>query len=168
MERDFKKGLKWYRKAADQGDAKAQANLGMSYASGMGAEQDYKEANEWFRKAANQGDANAQFRLGVANAKGLGAEKDFKKAMKWSQDAAVQGHAEAQYLIGAIYETGGKGTMPKDHVTAYAWYDLASKNGNHPANIRMITLSVEMPLKQINKAEALAKEMIKKNPKLVK
>ena len=139
----------------------AQFNLGLKYADGDGVKQDFKQAGFWVRKADDQGDANAQFRLG------LGMEKDFKKAMKWSQGAVVQGRAEAQYLIGAIYETGGKGTMPKDHVTAYAWYDLASMNGNHPANIRMITLSVKMPLKQINKAEALAKEMIRKNPKLI-
>ena len=45
----------WYRKAADQGDAKAQSNLGAMYCHGQGVAQSYKETAVWFRKAADQG-----------------------------------------------------------------------------------------------------------------
>jgi|GEM_PF-6043788 len=51
------------RKAAEQGDAKAQNHLGMMYYTGMGMTQDYKQAEFWFRKAATQGDATAQNNL---------------------------------------------------------------------------------------------------------
>ena len=123
---------------------------------------------KWWRKAADQGNAGAQYHLGVVHAKGQGVEKDFKQAMKWSHDAAVQGHAEAQYLVGAIYETWGDRTADvRDYVTAYAWYDLASKNGNHNAKIRTVLLAGKVTLDQINKAKSVVNGMIKKNPKLI-
>ncbi|MEN9021794.1 MAG: sel1 repeat family protein, partial [Verrucomicrobiales bacterium] len=39
---------KWYRKAAEQGDAMAQSNLGFCYSSGNGVTKNYKEAYKWF------------------------------------------------------------------------------------------------------------------------
>ncbi len=53
------------QKAAEQGDAMAQFNLGVMYNTGRGVAQDYKQAVAWFRKAAEQGDAMAQFNLGL-------------------------------------------------------------------------------------------------------
>ena len=47
----------WYRKAAEQGDADAQFNLGVMYAKGVGVPKDASQAVTWFRKAAEQGHA---------------------------------------------------------------------------------------------------------------
>lgn len=44
---DFLAAVKWCRKAADEGDAHAQFNLGVMVAHGQGEEQDYKEAYKW-------------------------------------------------------------------------------------------------------------------------
>jgi hypothetical protein len=60
---DYAKAVSWSRKAADQGNAEAQHNLGVMYFKGQGVTQDYAEAVKWFRKAANQGDAEAQKNL---------------------------------------------------------------------------------------------------------
>jgi TPR repeat protein len=54
----------WYRKAADQGDADAQNNLGPLYAQGKGVSQDQAEAAYWYRKAADKGHATARLNLG--------------------------------------------------------------------------------------------------------
>jgi serine/threonine protein kinase len=59
----YKKAIKWYRKAAEQGNASAQNNLGFCYEYGEGVEQDYEEAIKWYRKAAEQGNASAQYSL---------------------------------------------------------------------------------------------------------
>ena len=40
------------RRAADQGDASAQFNLGLMYATGRGVPQDAVEAVAWYRQAA--------------------------------------------------------------------------------------------------------------------
>ena len=53
------------RKAAEQGDGRAQNMLGVMYGSGDGVPKDDAEALKWFRKAAEQGHATAQFNLGL-------------------------------------------------------------------------------------------------------
>jgi TPR repeat protein len=52
--------MRWYRKAAEQGFAEAQCNLGVMYRLGRGVPQDDAEAMRWYRKAAKQGNAQAQ------------------------------------------------------------------------------------------------------------
>jgi TPR repeat protein len=61
--KDYKQAVYWYQKAADQGDAKAQSNLGIAYAIGKGVLKDYKQAVYWYQKAADQGYAEAQSSL---------------------------------------------------------------------------------------------------------
>ena len=56
----FKEALVWYRKAADQGYAKAQLNLGVKYAHGQGVARNLETALVWFQKAAAQGDSEAK------------------------------------------------------------------------------------------------------------
>ena len=51
---DYAEAVKWYRKAAEQGFAGAQLNLGLCYYNGDGVERDYDEAMKWIRKAAEQ------------------------------------------------------------------------------------------------------------------
>ena len=53
------KAVKWYRKAAEQGNALAQSNLGWMYHHGKGVPEDHKESVKWYRKA-EQGNALAQ------------------------------------------------------------------------------------------------------------
>ena len=55
--------MKWFRRAADQGSAVAQSNLGLMYANGEGVAQDNAEAEKWLNLAANQGDEIARQNL---------------------------------------------------------------------------------------------------------
>ena len=48
--------VKWYQKSASQGDADAQALLGVMYAEGKGVSQNNQEAYIWFSLAAVNGD----------------------------------------------------------------------------------------------------------------
>ena len=52
-------------KAAEQGDASAQSNLGVMYENGEGVAKDYKKAVYWLRKAADQGFAPAKEALAI-------------------------------------------------------------------------------------------------------
>jgi TPR repeat protein len=47
--------MEWYRKAAGQGNADAENNIGDLYENGLGVSQDYVQAMVWYRKAADQG-----------------------------------------------------------------------------------------------------------------
>ena len=70
---DYVEAVRWYRLAADQGDAEAQNNLGFMYANGRGGPQDYAEAERWWRLAADQGHADAQLGLEMLSDRGEGA-----------------------------------------------------------------------------------------------
>lgn len=63
VEHDQVEAVKWYRMAAEQGDATAQNNLGDAYHLGKGVEQDQVEAVRWFRMAAEQFHAAAKMQL---------------------------------------------------------------------------------------------------------
>ena len=52
--------MKWVRKAAEQGDATAQFNLGFKYADGEGVPQDAVQAYAWFNIVAGQDDQDAK------------------------------------------------------------------------------------------------------------
>ena len=47
--------MKWYRLAAEQGDADAQNNIGVRYENGEGVLQDNVRAHMWFNIAAANG-----------------------------------------------------------------------------------------------------------------
>ena len=51
--------VKWYRLAAEQGDAGAQNNLGLMYYEGTGVLQDYIRSHMWLNISASQGHKNA-------------------------------------------------------------------------------------------------------------
>ncbi len=57
---DFAEAIKWYRKAADQGDALAQLLLGEMYTHGQGAPQDFMAAHVWCNLAAARFSASAK------------------------------------------------------------------------------------------------------------
>ncbi|MDC0305257.1 sel1 repeat family protein [bacterium] len=58
--KDYAEAVKWYRKAAEQGDASAQVNLGWMYDKGKGVPQDYAKAYMFYNLAAAQGHKNAE------------------------------------------------------------------------------------------------------------
>ena len=86
--------MNWYRKAAEQGFAEAQYNLGVCYNNGHGITQDYKQAVRWYRKAAEQGHARAQHNLGASYVNGEGVLEDYVQAYKWFNIASTNGLEE--------------------------------------------------------------------------
>ena len=83
--------MRWYRKAAAQGYAKAQLNLGVAYATGAGVAKDMREVVRWWRKAAEQGLADAQTGLGALYWDGEGIITDKREAYIWFSIAKANG-----------------------------------------------------------------------------
>jgi hypothetical protein len=127
--------IKWYTKAAEQGDARAQALLGFMYQEGRaglpkGPEAD-QHAIKWYTKAAEQGDAMVQSLLGCMYQHGRGGlpqgpEAD-QHAIKWYTKAAEQGQAVAQRNLGCMYQNGRGGLPqgPEADQNAVVWYTKA-------------------------------------------
>ena len=93
LQREINEVIGLYRKAADQGDVKAQCNLGNMYFQGKGVKNDFGEAARLYRKAADQGDSIAQSNLGVMYDQGPGVKQDFGEAERLYRKAADQGDA---------------------------------------------------------------------------
>lgn len=117
----------WYQKAAAQGYAVAQYNLGVMYGEGKGVDQNYEEAFTWFEKAAEQGYVAAQYNLGLMYDQGRGVFPDIKEAISWYTRAAEQGDEAAQYNLGVIYAEGKE--VPQDYSEAVLWYTKAAEQG---------------------------------------
>ena len=101
---DLVEAAKWYRKAAEQEDAEAQARLGHMYQWGTGVPKDDVEAIKWYWKAARQGHREAQQVMGFAYEKGVNRGN-------WSA-------------------TGYRG-VTRDDVEAYAWFSLSDWPSDH-------------------------------------
>jgi hypothetical protein len=95
---DDVQAVSWYRKAAEQGYAKAQFALGLMYEDGKGVAQDDVQAVSWYRKAAEQGDAMAQFALGLMYEQGQGVAQDDVQAHMWFNIASANGDADARKM----------------------------------------------------------------------
>ena len=64
---DEAEAVRWYRKAAEQGDGDAQNNLGKMYYEGRGVVQNYLKAHMWWNIAASKGDEDARKKHGIAS-----------------------------------------------------------------------------------------------------
>jgi TPR repeat protein len=60
FEKNPSEALKWWRKAAEQGQPSAQFNLGQTLLEGKSVTKDLVEAYKWFSLAAEQGDRDAR------------------------------------------------------------------------------------------------------------
>ena len=67
--RDDAEAVKWFRKAAKQGHARAQYNLGLMYADDEGVPQDDAEAYAWFAVAAANGYEHAKDNLAMVKSR---------------------------------------------------------------------------------------------------
>jgi TPR repeat protein len=119
---------KWYRKAANAGDVRAQHYLGLCYYKGAGVPQEYAEAVKWVRKAADAGSAEAQKNLGILYYKGEAMPQDYIEAAKWFRKAANAGNAVAQSCLGMCYHNGEG--VQQDYTEAAKWYRKAADQNN--------------------------------------
>ena len=106
VSQDASEAVRWYRLAADQGNAFAQFRLGDRYVNGQGVGQDDAEAVRWYRLAADQGHALAQGNLGFMYANGRGVPQDDVEAHMWVNLAAAGsfgGDRESLIKAGAAF-----------------------------------------------------------------
>jgi len=85
--------LNWIEKAAENGNAEAQFEVGITYLNGTSyMPSNYATAFRLLTSAAEQGHAGAQYELGMMFYKGKGPQKNDAEALKWLQLAARNGY----------------------------------------------------------------------------
>lgn len=131
--KNYAEAVKWYHKAAEQGLAEAQFNLGYCYDLGIGLTQDEAISLKWYRKAAEQKFAIAQYKLGIRYSLGLTRRKT--ECVKWLHTAAEQGLIVAQYFLGICYQHG-EGVI-QNHTESVKWYRTAAEQGYTSAQYQL-------------------------------
>lgn len=126
------------RQQAEQGDARAQTELGYRYHTGEDVERDFEAAVQWYLRAAEQGQADAQYNLGVAYAFGEGVERDLQQATAWYRRAAEQGHKVAAFSLGLAYLYGDG--VDRDTAQAANWFHQAAEQGYIRAQVHLASL----------------------------
>jgi TPR repeat protein len=116
----------WFRKAAFQGYARAQVNLGFVLEQ-TGRIAAKKEAARWYRCAALQGFAAGQHHLARHYETGEGLPRDMSQAVFWYTKAINQNYALSQVAFGLMRYAGiGVTRNPAD---ALRLFRLASDQG---------------------------------------
>ena len=84
MPQNYAEAVRWYRKAAAQGNAYAQYYLGLCYQKGQGVEIDVPRAYAWFQLAADHGHEDAKKEAFALAA--LMARSEFKMAQQLNEE----------------------------------------------------------------------------------
>lgn len=126
---DPKQAAAWFLRAAEQGYAPAQTEMGNAYVAGVvSGVPDYTPALGWYGKAAAQGEIVATFNLGRMYDRGLGVASDPARAVEYYRVAAAAGHVGAETNL-AINAWLGRG-MAADPALAFAWFGKAAAEGD--------------------------------------
>lgn len=128
INKDSAIAVSWYRKAAEQANADAEAALGYMYFEGLGAAKDYAQSVEWYRKAVKQGNPRGQYNLGLMYLCGDGLAKYETMGVGLIRKAAEQGASYAQCSMGNIYMWGLG--VSKDEAQGLSWYQKAAEQGD--------------------------------------
>jgi TPR repeat protein len=108
---DYATALREWEPLAKQGNASAQNNLGVMYATGKGVPYSGEQAFKWYSLAAEQGVPTAQHEIAFSLFHGLGAPKDRGAAFRWFTEAAKNGNARSHYFRGIIFEEEGRADL---------------------------------------------------------
>jgi len=151
VEKDERKAIAYYQRAAQQGFAPAQDSLGRCYKNGKGVAKNEAKAVEWYKKSAEQGYALAQYDLGLCYTRGEGVTKDETIAAEWYRKAAKQGFAAAQSILGEYYSIGPDDTLNYD--LSNQWLRKAVEQGYAQAQYTLgwryeqgLVVSKDLPL----------------------
>lgn len=177
---DPKKAIEWYTKAADQGYAPAQNDLGVIYehiaeqALLSGKEAGIEiltKALKWFHDAANQGNSTAQFNTALMCQLMASLSTDptktmelHRKVVSWYEKAASLNYAPAQNELAGIHRDG-LGEVTEDLAKALELFTKAAtpnlgetspyKKGYAPAQHNLATMYANRVGTQQNFKEAL-------------
>ncbi|HEY4128298.1 MAG TPA: tetratricopeptide repeat protein, partial [Gammaproteobacteria bacterium] len=131
---DYAESADWYGKAAEGGDAQAQAQLGFAYEyGGRGVPKDAARGQALLLQAASQGLPIAESVAGYNFLSGTGTSADYGQAHVWLEKAAKAGEPSAATNLGSMYCRGDG--VQKDEAACVSWYKQAAQLGSRPGQL---------------------------------
>jgi hypothetical protein len=94
--RDYDEAIRYFKLAAQKGDARACQWLSEIYSDGEIRDPDPKETVRWALVGAQLGDKEMQNYAGICYVTGIGVDVDFEQARHWLRLAANQGDKDAK------------------------------------------------------------------------
>lgn len=113
--KDRKKAMLFFKKAADRGDVNAQYQYGVDlFYTDKPSKKTKDAAINYIKKSAVGGYYEAQHMLGILflNLNSHELKKDNKVGMEWLERAAQQGNDESYYVLGLLYFKGYEDIKP--------------------------------------------------------
>lgn len=156
---DNAEAAKLFQAAATNGDARAKKNLGVMYRKGEGVPQDLAKAIEWFKAAAEAGDAEAMNDYAVLLDNGRGTAMDKPKARELFEASARKGYSLGAVNLALSYLFDRGRGKPEDVLSAYAWLNIASAQGNERAKSLREELLTQLSPEQLRSAETLSSQL---------
>lgn len=93
--------VKWFQKAADQGDPAGEYGLGLMYGKGEGVKQDNAKALDYVTRAAEKNYSDAVFALAAVYTQGgFGLQPDAEKGALWTARAKALAPEEPKQETG--------------------------------------------------------------------
>ncbi|CAG8705017.1 3955_t:CDS:2 [Dentiscutata erythropus] len=130
-DKDKRKAIEWYTKAADNECAVAEHMLGEYYYK----LRKYTKAFDFLKRAVENGNFKALNTLGLCYQRGQGTDTNVVKAFKSFEEAALWGLPPSQYELGNCYEYG-IGTEINWDQASY-WYQKATgANPNYQIHLK--------------------------------
>lgn len=88
----------------------------------------------------------------------MGVKRGHREAEKWARRAAEQESAKAKIVVGMSYYTGEG--LPKDHVKAYAWINLAAAQGEEEAQDAVNQIRQQLSFSELTRAQQRARALL--------
>lgn len=126
-----RKGVGWYRRAAEQGYIPAQWQMADYALNGRIKEPDEAEALFWLSKVANKGNAEAQYTVANMHYSGIGTPVNMTEGERFLRLSVAQGYPDAQRTLGSLYLMGN--TVDKNEKEAFRLFMLAAEQDNAAA-----------------------------------
>ncbi len=143
--------------AAEQGDVKAQTELGTAYWGGMGVPRNAPEAVRWWQRAASGGECRAMLFLGNAYETGEGVGVNLEAAMRWYKASAEQGNTTAMISLSQLQVERAARKNDTDFVEVYKWYEILAVVDPFPdLDVRREALASMMSPSDVQSARKLA------------
>ncbi len=139
-ENNPEEALKWFKKAADAGDLKAQLYCAAAYHFGVGVRKNEDKARRYDILAAKQGNSLGQASLAEHFLESKHSSNK-RLGMIWVNRAVEQKEPLGLYVLADVYAEGK--LVPKDLNKAKELYDAALAGGYMPAMLGLSALAKE-------------------------
>lgn len=121
----IRKGVGWYRRAAEQGHIPALLQMADYAVNGKIKEADVAEALFWLSKAANRGDPASQYTAADMYFSGIGTPVNMAEGERLLRLSVEQGYPDAQRSLGMLNLSGD--IVNKNEGEAFRLFTLAAE-----------------------------------------